>query len=92
MTTPLSYADSIPESGWALKSLAKRYRFQIALATFGLAQAQGTVPTSGKGLPPTFREPCLAHKMRITLCKLPGKVQEETKRLVEAGVPYRKLP
>lgn len=32
--------------------------------------------------PHAFRQPCLAHKMRNILCKLPRKVQKEMKKLV----------
>lgn len=33
--------------------------------------------------PHAFRQPCLAHKMRNILCKLPRKVQKEMKHLVQ---------
>ena len=35
--------------------------------------------------PPAFKQPCLAHKMRNILCKVPRKMQKEIKRLVQQG-------
>jgi transposase-like protein len=61
------------------------------MVTRGLGEPLLVVSDKHKGLrkaarevfPHAFIQPCLAHKMRNILCKLPRKVQEEMKHLVQ---------
>ena len=39
--------------------------------------------------PHAFKQPCLAHKMRNILCKLPKKIEKEMKPLIKQVLPQK---